>query len=199
MLQNEKLDKKRSEDDKKNKIIIEKLKEQLKAPQNELQSIKARESQATNVIQKKMRELRIKLQNYEGIELKLKKVEIEKRKQEESINESENVKVQEYNDKIRLTEDKLNKIKDNIGEAERKVTSFEEQIGLLDNEIQELKKLETKSKANQKTPVNSSTRKSISQYILPDLFISEVSTKFQQLVSKIIEHNKRILIILFPV
>ncbi|XP_014212237.1 structural maintenance of chromosomes protein 2-like [Copidosoma floridanum] len=161
-------------EDKENTANFEKIQEKLKASETELESLKQNEIKVTNILQSKICELEGKLKGYQDTESRLRKLELEIRKEEEilmHITQECERKRKESKTKNK-SNDKTNEIKTKIRQVDHEISEAEVTVELMQKEIREMngryesKLKEIKSNKDKMT-------KSISQYNLPNLFVSE--------------------------
>ena len=172
-LQSKKLDKLQDANNTKNEEIVQNLSNQIKNSQGELDSLKEKEHQVINYLQKKNSELKAKITSYESLELQLKKLEDEKKKEEEelkSISKTHENRKKQYNNQISLVDNKILEYKSKIQEMEHNILKDEENVKILDIEISKLnEKYQAKLKIIEETKQNS-LKKNIDQYTLPNLY-----------------------------
>ncbi|KAJ8681403.1 hypothetical protein QAD02_017190 [Eretmocerus hayati] len=164
-------------EDQENSITLDKLRDQLKTLQAELETAQKQENQATNVLQKKIIELQNKLKSYEGLEAKLKKYELEKEKEAESIdeiNKSFEILEKENKEKLETINKVLLELKAKVDEKDRQILQSKNEIELLNKEVDELNSntADNMRKPMSHTQTSSLLGKSISTKI-PELFPSE--------------------------
>ncbi|OXU31483.1 hypothetical protein TSAR_017007 [Trichomalopsis sarcophagae] len=171
--ENEKLKKNRCKEDEEQAVTLQQLKEQLKLSQSKLASIKQKENQVSNVLKTKNEELRTKLKGYDGIEVKVQKLDLAVNKEQEAITqitqESES-KIREYNNKIKLIEKDIIEVKMKIKQKESKMQESTEKIRSLEEEVLQLNE---KLTANLNMRKNNTEKQVVGPSGLPELFTSD--------------------------
>ncbi|KAL7289648.1 hypothetical protein TKK_0016378 [Trichogramma kaykai] len=176
--ENETLDNNYYQEDQNNSINLTKLQENLKDSKNKLSSMKNKESQATNVLQKKIAELMNAIKKNEGIEEKLEKVEAEKHNEEDKIEKlSQNFMntKKEFDEKLKITETNISNVKNKISDVEKIISASEDKFKMLEKEIEELnEKLKAKKDAEERL---AATAQEFKQQALPNIFPSRTENE----------------------
>ncbi|XP_014232846.2 uncharacterized protein C713.09-like [Trichogramma pretiosum] len=176
--ENETLDNNCYQEDQNNSINLTKLQENLKDSKNKLSSMKNKESQATNVLQKKIAELMNAIKKNEGIEEKLEKVEAEKHDEEDKIEKlSQNFMntKKEFDEKLKITETNISNVKNKISDVEKIISASEDKFKMLEKEIEELnEKLKAKKDAEERL---AATAQEFKQQALPNIFPSRTENE----------------------
>ncbi|XP_003424059.2 putative leucine-rich repeat-containing protein DDB_G0290503 [Nasonia vitripennis] len=171
--ENEKLKKNRCKEDEEQAVTLQQLKEQLKLSQSKLASIKQKENQVSNVLKTKNEELRTKLKGYDGIEVKVQKLDLAVNKEQEAITqitEESESKIREYNNKIKLIEKDIIEVKMKIKQKESKVQESTEKIRSLEEEVLQLNE---KLTANLNMRKKNTEKQVVGPSGLPELFTSD--------------------------
>lgn len=158
---------------------MEKLQEQLKTAQDELESENKRQKNIIGIIQKKISEVNEKLKNFEILKSKIEKYETDIKKEEESIakiSKQFDGKKSAMNDEFKIMNNKALELKKKKNQADSNLTKSEKNLKLLEKELSELKE-KLKSKPV-KQNIKQLSSKVVNQYDFPKLFASEVSYYF---------------------
>lgn len=177
-MQSKELDDEHYKQEQENSITLDRLREQLKASQDEIALADQKESQAVSVLQKNIIDRRAKLKCYESIDAKLEKYESEVKKKEseiEILSTGSDTEEKNIEEKIKEGENKINNLKDDVHLKDKMIHEIEGKIKLFEKEIKELNaQLEANLKLEQKSIEKNLLTKRSSQFNLPDLFIAEV-------------------------